>query len=203
LAVHHVCTPIYPEDKAESRYQRPERRTADAGRTSTDCADHTDSCRSCQTGAADCTDSSDRGSPSSCPLDRLSCPPLVIRRSTTGNSSDDSSPRSSASWSRSYLQRDPGRNLDGIADCDSAGTLGRDLTRYAASNRTRISTRCSEGGGRSSGEGSRRSSPRRSLPSSSGRGFGGYVGSYWVGIGGVGKGIGTRVLGLGRLGPFP
>jgi hypothetical protein len=137
------------------------------------------------------------------PLDRLPPPPLVIRQSTIGSSSYGSSPRNSASWLRSSLRRDPGRNLNGNVDCDSARTSGWNLTRYSAMNRTRSCRRCSRGSGRSSGGSSRTSSSPRSPGSSLGRDFGSYVDSYWVGIGGVGEGIGAMVLGLGTLGPFP
>jgi len=120
-----------------------------------------------------------------------------------GKSPSGSSPRSSTRWSQGYLLSIPGRNLDGNVDCDSARTLGRNLTRYSARNRTRNSSRCSRGSGRSSGEGNRRSSPHRSSGDSLGRDFGDHGDSYGGGIGGVGKGIGTRVLVLGKLGPFP
>jgi len=155
------------------------------------------------TDSADDADSSGQGSLSSCPLDRLPPSPLVIRQSTIGNSSDDSSPRSSASWSQGYLSSIPGRDSDGNVDCDSARTSGRNLTRYSARNSTRGCRRCSRGSGRSSGGNSRTSSPHRSSGSSLGRDFGDHGESYGGGIGGVGTGTGARVLGLGKLGPFP
>ena len=96
-----------------------------------------------------------------------------MRRSSPG-----SSPRSSTRWSQGCLLSIPGRNLDGNVDCDSARTLGRNLTRYPARNRTRNSSRCSLGSGSSSGGRSRTSSPRRSSPGSSGRDFGSYGDSY-------------------------
>jgi len=120
-----------------------------------------------------------------------------------GKSPSGFSPRSSASWSRSYLQRDSGRNSDRNVDCNPARTLGRNLTRYSARNRTRSSSHCSRGSGRGSGGNSRTSSPPRSSGYSSGRDFGSYVDSYGGGIGGVGEGIGAMVLGLWELGPLP
>jgi hypothetical protein len=114
-----------------------------------------------------------------------------------------SSPRSSTRWSQGCLLSIPERNLDGKVSCDSARTLGRNLTRYPARNRTRSSGRCSRGSGRSSGGNSRTSSPRRSSGYPSGRDFGDHGDSYGGGIGGVGMGTGVRGLGLGKLGPFP
>jgi hypothetical protein len=111
------------------------------------------------------------------------------------------SPRSSARWSQGYLTSIPGRNLDGIVDCNSARNSGRNLTRYSARNRTRSSGRCSQGSMRSSGGNSRTSSPRRSSPSSSGRDFGSYADSYGGGIGGVAarrEDRGLRIEDLGR-----
>ena len=176
-------------------------------RLSTDSADYTDSRAGrsgriyCRTGAAAAKRYPDVEEGFR-PLDRLPPPPLVIRQSTIGSSSCGSSPRNSASWLRSSLRRDPGRNLNGNVDCDSARTSGRNLTRCSARNLTRSSSRCSRGSGTSSGGNSRTSSPPRSSGDSSGRDLGSYVGSYGVGIGGVGKGIGASVLGLGKLGPF-
>jgi len=137
------------------------------------------------------------------PLDRLPPPPLVIRQSTIGSSSYGSSLRNSASWLRSSLRRDSGRNLDGNVGCSSARTSGWNLTRCSARNRTRNSSRCLRGSGRSSGGSSRTSSKPRSSGYPSGRDFGSYGDSYGGGIGGVGERIGVRGLGIGKLGPFP
>jgi hypothetical protein len=116
------------------------------------------------------------------------------------SSSPRTSPGSSTRRSQGYLASIPGRNLDGIVGCSSARTLGWNLTRYSARNRTRSSGRCSRSSGRSSGGSSRTSSLHHSLSSSSGRYFGSNADSYGGGIGGVRKGIGTRGLGLARLG---
>ena len=114
-----------------------------------------------------------------------------------------SSPRNSTRWSQGYLPSTPGRNPGGKVDCNSARDLGRNLAGYSARNRTSSCPRCSRGSGASSGGSSRRSSPLRSSGDSSGRDFGSCLDSYGGGIGGVGQGIGARVLGLGKLGPVP
>ena len=122
-------------------------------------------------------------------------------RSAGGNLPSCSS-RSSASWLRGSLQSGSGRNLDGIVDCSSAGTLGWNLTRYSARTRRRISRRCLRNGGRSSAGNSRTNSRRRSSPSPLHRDFASCADSYGGGIGGDMAAMvnsGLRIRNLGRI----